>query len=552
MPMFTNLKKYFIAPQYEGNPEKSQDARTTHRVAIALLGLGIFSVPFIFQLESPIREYALYGTLSGMFIWLFTIGLVKWEQTNTAKVIILAINSFNLLAVTFATGGFSRPTIMTSLFLLALANLLFPKRGAQNYGIILLALGTVLFSLHWTGLVPAPTIPSSEQSTYLLFNFTLISVTVVLSIASTNARRNLEQIRESESELKQRNIELNQLKEELEVRVEQRTQELQGRTDQLEAIADLARSIATIQEVDQLLPQITNLVSERFGFYHVGILLLDETKKFAVLRAANSEGGKQMIARGHRLAVGQQGIVGYVTDRGQARVALDVGEEAVYFNNPELPETHSEVALPLRIGQDIIGALDIQSRERNAFSQEDVEIFSVLADQVSVAIQNAQSLEQAQRALHEADLANSQLTGQAWAFYKQSKKVKGIHFDGSSSRSIEDTVNKSPQDALTVPVLIRGQEVSKLILEAPEPGYEWSEDDIAIAHAAAERVALALENARLLEDAQRRAAKERAISESTARVGTALDIEGVLNVTAEELERALGSSEVIIQLGSEK
>ncbi len=144
----------------------------------------------------------------------------------------------------------------------------------------------------------------------------------------------------------------------LETRVAERTaeleessQKLQIRANQFEAIAQLARAITSIQDLDTLLPRITKLVSQQFGFYHVGLFLLDESRQYAVLSAANSEGGQHMLARKHRLGVGQTGIVGYVTSTGNPRIALDTGTDAVYFDNPDLPDTHSEMALPLRVRQ---------------------------------------------------------------------------------------------------------------------------------------------------------------------------------------------------------
>jgi len=334
----------------------------------------------------------------------------------------------------------------------------------------------------------------------------------------------------------------------LEQRVEERTQELQGRTAQLEAIADIARSIATIQESNQLLPEITRQVSERFGFYHVGVFLLDENKQYAVLQAANSEGGQNMLARGHRLGVGQQGIVGYVTSQGKARVALDVGAEAVYFNNPDLPETHSEVALPLMLGQEIVGALDIQSTERNAFSQEDVDVFSILADQISVAIQNAQSLDQAQRALQEADRATRQLTGRAWASFARTMAVKGYYFDGGKPRPFEGSRKYPKKGTLNIPIQIHGQQVANLCLEASKSDHQWQENEIAMIQATAERAALALENARLLDDAQRIASKERTISDISAKISATAEIERIMQVAVGELRQALGASEVTLQI----
>ncbi len=182
---------------------------------------------------------------------------------------------------------------------------------------------------------------------------------------------------------------------ELEDRVQDRTRELAKqnealvfRSQQLQTVADVARQIVSAQELDELLPQITRLVSERFNFYHVGIFLLDENREYAVLRAANSEGGQRMLARKHQLKVGAVGIVGYATGAGQPRIATDVGEDAVYFSNPDLPETRSEMALPLKVGDLVIGALDVQSTVSNAFTQEDIALFTTLADQIAVAIRN--------------------------------------------------------------------------------------------------------------------------------------------------------------------
>ena len=167
------------------------------------------------------------------------------------------------------------------------------------------------------------------------------------------------------------------------------------RARQFEAISQVVRAISSIQDLETLLPQITKVISEQFNIYHAGIFLLDDNREFAVLRAANSEGGKKMLAREHKLAVGQTGIVGFVTATGQPRIASDVGTDAVFFDNPDLPNTHSEIALPLRYAGQIIGALDVQSTKSNAFNQDDIEILITLADQVATAIKNTLALEEA-------------------------------------------------------------------------------------------------------------------------------------------------------------
>src|SRR6185503_1441571 len=219
----------------------------------------------------------------------------------------------------------------------------------------------------------------------------------------------------------------------LEQRVAERTSELEAanaknerRARQFESIAQVASTISSTRDMDSLLPQITTAISNRFGFYHVGIFLLDPRREYAVLSAANSEGGQRMLARNHRLRVGEMGIVGFVTSVGEPRVALNTGEDAVFFNNPDLPETRSEISLPLHIGDEIIGALDVQSTKPNAFDQEDINILTTLADQVSIAIQNARQYEETRKALAEADALSGQFVQTEWQHFTKRQKLIGI------------------------------------------------------------------------------------------------------------------------------
>lgn len=256
-----------------------------------------------------------------------------------------------------------------------------------------------------------------------------------------------------------------------------------------------------------------------------------------------------MLARSHRLRVGDQGIVGFVTFTGNPRIALNVGEDAVYFDNPDLSDTHSEVAVPLRFGREIIGALDIQSTEPNAFTQEDVEIFTILADQVSVAIQNVRSLDQAQRALQEAEQASSRLTGQAWKTFADAIRTKGYRYDGIKPEPLRKTsISAADPEALNVPVQLRGQTIGRLKMKPTDTSRKWTEDELAIIESTAERVALAIDSARLLEDAQKRAARESFLSDLAAKFGTSFQLESILRDTVEELGQTLKGSTVTFQL----
>ena len=164
---------------------------------------------------------------------------------------------------------------------------------------------------------------------------------------------------------------------------------LQRRSMQLLASSEVARSATQILDVQELLTHCVDLIRTHFGFYYAAIFLIDETGEWAWLRAATGEAGKKLLEVNHKLGVGSQSMVGWVTANNAARIALDVGEERIRFDNPYLPRTRSEIALPLRVRGAVIGALDAQSTSLNAFTEEDIQTIQMMADQVAIAIDNA-------------------------------------------------------------------------------------------------------------------------------------------------------------------
>jgi two-component system NtrC family sensor kinase len=204
------------------------------------------------------------------------------------------------------------------------------------------------------------------------------------------------------SELKESHEEIRRHTEELEQRVADRTRNLQ-------TAAEVARATTSVLEPDKLLHQTVDLVRDRFDLYYVGLFLLDEERRFAVLRAGTGEAGQKMLAQGHRLEIDGDSVIGQCTSKAEACIALDVGEEAVRFDSPLLPETRSEMALPLRARGEIIGALDVQSREPEAFSDQDVAVLQTLADQVATAISNARLYDQAQKEIIERKQAEEEI-----------------------------------------------------------------------------------------------------------------------------------------------
>ncbi|MBE0670477.1 MAG: GAF domain-containing protein, partial [Anaerolineales bacterium] len=364
----------------------------------------------------------------------------------------------------------------------------------------------------------------------------------------------------------------------LEERIEERTAELQKNKLELETIADVAREIAIIRDMDTLLNVSANLIKERLNYYHTGIYLVDERGEYALLRAASSVAAEKMLSSKYKLRVGKTGLVGNVTSTGQAYIASDVGLDAVHFENPLLPDTRSEIALPLRSRSITIGALDIQANYPNAFDEQDIQTLQILADQLAAAIENAQLVQQVEGALNELTRSNRTQTQQIWQSTIDEKAIPAYEYDGLQINAVPK--NLAPEllkklkegspvvvsqqsdrtsaeltkstNTLLIPLTVLNQVVGVIGLEQEDASHKWTEEEIAVAQAAASRAALTLENARLLEESQRRASKERTILESTARIGSAINIDNILQATAEELERVLGDSEVVLQFTESK
>ena len=352
----------------------------------------------------------------------------------------------------------------------------------------------------------------------------------------------------------------------LEQMVEQRTTELslakernERRAKQFESIAHIARTISSTRDLSVLLSQITTAINREFGFYHIGIFLLDASKEYAILSAANSQGGQRMLERGHRLKVAETGLVGYVTGTGRPRIALDTGADAIFFDNPDLPETRSELTLPLRVGEEIIGALDVQSTEPNAFFAEDINILSTLADQVSIAIQNAQQFEQTRQALNESELLSRQFVQSGWQQFTKHRNLVGIRHTGSRASLLykkngndesyaEGSASKikARGTSLSLPIKLRGEVIGSVDIHAPD-SRPWDQDELDIVTAIIERAAIAMENARLLSESQKRAAKERTIGEISSKISVQSDINELLRTAAQELGRTLPGAEIAIQ-----
>ena len=481
-----------------------------------------------------------------------------------ARIIIPVVVFLGMTYFLISGTGIHHPAIIGFPAIIILAGLFLGQTGIAVFGVLTtLVIAIVgytelngLFVVEYENLFNTLNV---DSNIFWILNLTtaFIAFFLIKQLTQTTNEAKLNELAQIKT-----NEELTFLKNTLEEQVQKRTAQLEKNalqtkkhTAQLEAIADVASLVASLQDIDQLLPYITRTVSERFGFYHVGIFLLSKDNKFAVLRAANSEGGQTMLARKHQLRIGQEGVVGFTIKQKKAHIALDVGDDAIYFDNPDLPSTRSEMALPLLIGTEIIGVLDVQSKETNAFSNEDIDVLTTLANQVAVAIKNAHLFRQSQDALEELNITLQRYIRREWNRFGELNVVKGYRASKDGIEPIKETLKKDGKSEKTdfeykVPVKLRDVVIGYLNVNLDKPVKQYSEDELDIIQATVDRFALAVENARLLEESQRRAERESMIGNISSKIGSSIRMDTIIQTTVKELGEALNGPEITFRLAS--
>jgi len=352
----------------------------------------------------------------------------------------------------------------------------------------------------------------------------------------------------------------------LEQRVADRTKELEEQTSQLRASAEIARDAASSHNLNELLEKAGTLIQERFKVYHTGIFLLDTNSEFVVLTASPTEAGKQMIADNYKIRVGEAGIVGRVAFTEDARITLDTGIDAVLFNHPYLPNTRSEMALPLKVEDRMIGVLDVQSDQAQAFSEDNIAIMQILADQLATAIERTRLLQQVEQNLNDLEHAYGQFTREGWKTLGESGLLSksGYRFDNIRIQPITDVPelgdetlrtgrrvtrrtksNNSNKNLVALPIKLRGQTIGVVSANLKD-GY--TQNTISTLELAIERLALSLESARLYEEARLRADREQTIAQVTSNITSATEFDAILRTTIEEIGKSISDTEVSIQI----
>ena len=504
------------------------------------------------------RERFLSVVLRGSCVLGFVAIVLYLFTPSSLAFKVLAVMTYGILVLaTFFTHLSYRMRALTFLLLLYFAGL----SSLLDYGI---AAASILFLgfIAMTGLLFSP-----RSGIYSAVGLTILSILVVgwlnsalaswsiqtgillvvAAIIGIGLRTFQDELSMTQDDARQTLDTLRVERATLEERVEERTIGLTKKTDQLRAASYIARQTAEVQDLAALLNTVTRLVTDQFGFYHTGIFLINETGDYAVLQAASSEGGQRMIEKGHSLSVGTQGIVGYVAAQRKPRIALDVGADAVFFNNPDLPMTRSEVALPMLVRNKVLGVLDIQSDRPQAFNVDDIDVLQTLSDQVAVAIENARLLDETQAAIMQLEAVTTVRTREAWS---QKLRERGRVFTYSPLGLRAEKSTLPADKAISAPIILRGQKIGNISI-ARKGDATWNKLDEDLIEEVANQVGLAVDNIRLLEEATQRARQEQTVGRLATRFSQSLDLDTLLQTAARELGQLPDVAEVSVVIGQQ-
>ncbi len=339
-----------------------------------------------------------------------------------------------------------------------------------------------------------------------------------------------------------------------------------ARTRDISATQDISRFAATQRDLQMLMDSVVNLILDRFNsIYHAQIFLIDADREYAIVRASTGEVGRQLLERGHRLTVGSVSVIGQVTEQGRYILARDAAASQVHRRNEFLPDTRAELAIPLRVGDAVIGALDVQSKQPDVFTEDLINVLQTMADQIAIAIQNARLYEESIRRVSEIEASNRQATHRIWQEYMRDQRLTqievaaGVATDASFSELrrqalargapvVGETTSRQTIP-IALPIRLRGQTLGAVEWELPAAGF--GEDKLELAQELANRLALNLDNARLFQESRRATERERLVNTIAARLTAQTNIDTILQTAVREVGQALGAPQVSIRLNTQ-
>lgn len=406
---------------------------------------------------------------------------------------------------------------------------------------ILLSLGVIIGASVYVMLTPHPALAAlahvREGTPWTVSSLTFLMLSVIITAAIAMIIAGLNTILKQQAALSEN---LARERDSLGARVNERTHGLQRRIAQLRAAAEISHMMSKQNESGALLQQVADLVQERYGLYYVGIFLLDSARQSAILHAGTGAAGRKMREAGHRLAVNESSMIGWCIANRKPRIAQDAGQDAVRFNNPDLPLTRSELALPIVAYGRALGAITVQSEAAEAFDETDITILEGVTDSLAVALENDRLYRETRRSLEEIRTLNHDYLQRAWS---DTLETGGKL---SATYANPDAATGGTGHTLQMPLALRDTLIGEISLEMDRS--TLSVEEASRLEYLSEQTAQALEIARLVYDSENRAAQEHKLAELTSRFAQAMSIEQLLRAAAQAFGQLPAATDVTVQL----
>ncbi|MBL8099764.1 MAG: GAF domain-containing protein [Anaerolineales bacterium] len=510
-----------------------------------LLGIALIGVSFPNATPSDRILFV------GLYLGLLAITLLRVPYSVRAYALLLI--SFIIGANAILAWG---PWVDGSVFLLAsvvVGALLFDRRVDAVVFVISIILMTTVAILQSLGVyqLRAEAAPQTIPINWLgyIFDFAVIGAVIVAAMNQfKNAFSRI--IQETQTALSSVAIE----RERLEEKVVERTEVLESRMSQLRSATTAARLVAEIQDIHELLETSTKLITEKFGYYHVGLFILDEYKKNAYLQSSSSARGKDLIGQAFNLESNRKNPLAVTVEQNRSVITLDIDSKN-FVPDDNFPLTRSRMILPLAIRSDVIGVLDLHSDQPRAFNVEDAEILQALTDLIAIAFDNVRLINETQNLVSQLEANTSIQTQRTWRKLT-SRQMPAYQYTPAGVRPIFNREKRSGGDvdnknSLLVPLVLSGQTIGNIKLKRKSNSPDWTEREKSVVEKIADQVSLALENSRLVEEAQKSAVRDQMIANISTRIRETLDIESVARTAATELQRVFDLKEAEVVIGSQ-
>lgn len=378
--MLISLRRFFAAPVFPEDEDKTRLANWLNIITLVLIAVRL--VVILRPAEETVINRLTFDNLHPLVAAAAAFFMLRRGQVRLAAAVLLVDVTIGTLLILPGLGGLGSPFVGTFVFIMALAALTLGEWGIVGFTVLTLVLFSGFAIAETSGTLVATEVQAAPQDLLFGHYVVFIATGVVLWLTTRGLGQSLRRAQQNEREVRE-------LAATLEKRVAERTQAL-------ETSAEVSRRLSTILDQDQLVLEVVEQVKTAYNYYHAHIYLLDESGQKLVMMGGTGEAGKTLLEKGHTIPVGR-GIVGRVAQFKQGLLVPDTAKEKDWLPNPLLPETKAEVAVPIVLGDELLGVLDVQDNVTDQVYPADVEILQAIANQVAVALQNARRYEEARR-----------------------------------------------------------------------------------------------------------------------------------------------------------